>query len=75
MSSKMTNEEFFSRLMTYGPYGAMQQVMIIEAIRYYTELVSKQPRPSLPGEELISAQTWWDTANYIQKQLVENYDG
>lgn len=63
---EMNNEEFLRFLMTSSPFGAMTQVFIIEAIRYYSEKVASQPAPS---DEL-----WHDVATDIKARLDAKYD-
>ena len=76
MSNEMTNEKFVSHLMNYSPTGAMSQIFVIEAIRFYTlEVVLKQPRPTEnPPESLFNRIAWWDTAKYIENKFKEVYE-
>ena len=68
-----TNEEFISELMNFSPYGRLTQVFVIEAIRYYSELVGNTPKPFAPGNHIISQIAWWEIANFVNDQVNQNY--
>ena len=69
-----TNEEFIVWLMNYSPYGAMSQIVIVEAIRYYTEKVASQPEPEDNPTVLLNPKTWHACCVDIQQKMKENYE-
>lgn len=71
---KRTNEMMVKDLMNFSPYGALGQVFIVEAIRYYAEQVSSQPRPDDNPHQFINPQAWHDIANDVKKRLDDNYE-
>jgi hypothetical protein len=73
MTNRLTNEEFVSKLMSFSTYGALTQVFIIEAIRYYSEQVSATPEPEDDGNSFISPKLWHRIAVDLKKALDENY--
>ena len=74
MSEKrLTNEEFISSLMSFSQYGAMTQVFVIEAVRYYAEQVSNTPVPEDDPRAIISPVLWHRIAVDIKKAMDENY--
>lgn len=70
---QMNNEEFLGFLMTSSPFGAMTQTFIIEAIRYYSEAVTKQPRPEEDTHQIINPALWYDVANDVKARLNAKY--
>lgn len=71
---KLNNEEFIAHLMTVSPYGAMCQIFIIEAIRYYSERVSSQDIPADDPDALINPKAWHATAEDISRQMALKYE-
>lgn len=67
----MTNEEFMKDLMNYSPYGAMCQVFILEAVRYYSEMV-KNSKPDPDKEKMsksfINPKLWRALATNINER-------
>ena len=72
--SEMTNEEFLVWLMNTSPFGALTQAFIIEAIRYYSEAVSKGDRPDSDPEQFIDPALWYDIGKDIQSRVVAKYE-
>lgn len=71
--AKLTNIEIVNNVMKFSPHGAISQVFVIEAIRYYCNAVLSQPRPEHPGNSFIDVRSWWDTAQYINTRFEDNY--
>lgn len=74
MNKRQSNEEFVNELMTFSKYGVLAQVFPIEALRYYSELVSGQPKPTEAGNGLVSPIVWHNIATDVNKALKENYE-
>lgn len=68
----MTNEEFISDLMNYGPGGALQQVFVVEAVRKYAEQVLAAD-PDLFDGGVIAGPSWIRIAEHITEKMTENY--
>lgn len=70
--ARETNEEVVTRLMNYGPAGALSQVFIIEAICRYAEEVADAP----PMESsFIDGNAWKSTALHIKSELNKHLGG
>lgn len=75
MRKRPTNEEFVSYLMNDSKYGQLAQVFVVEAIRYYSELIVKQPAPTEDNGEIISNISWYGIATEVQNKMIANYEG
>jgi len=62
---KLNNEEFMAFLMMYSPHGALCQVFIIEAIRFYSKLIAEQPMPQDNPDAIVSPIVWRGLAEDI----------
>lgn len=70
----LSNVEFVAELMEYSPYGALVQVFIIEAIRFYsTSVMESEPREPNP-ESFISQEDWRGIAADISNKFIERYE-
>lgn len=65
-----TNEEFVVRIMNFCPYGALGQVMVIEALSQYAEQASAE---RLPEGHLINADAWQNCAIWLKNELAAKY--
>lgn len=70
-----TNEDFISWIMNVSPYGAMAQLVVVEAVRYYTEQVSLQAEPEDEPNALINPKAWQACCKDIHNKVVANYEG
>lgn len=70
---RKSNEMMVRDLMEVSPYGALAQVFIIEAIRYYSERVAAQAAVSDPGASLDPA-VWHEIAKDVLRRLEHNYN-
>jgi hypothetical protein len=67
-----SNTEFVEELMEFSDYGAMAQVAVIEALRFYTKMVVTSQRPAKgPPGQMIDQQFWWDTNADLHRQIME----
>ena len=69
-----TNEDFLHYVMNFSKQGALAQVFVIEALRYYCERVTSNGEPKDNVVELISPVAWYKTAVEIQDLLKAKYD-
>lgn len=71
--NQQTNVEFVTELMEFSKYGALSQVFVIEALRYYSELISKTVPKDNPLS-LIDPKAWHGVAMEIHEKLVQKYE-
>lgn len=67
-----TNEEFVVRIMNFCPYGALIQLMVIEALRQYAELAATK---RLENTHLIAPDAWQGCAVWLKGELASKYGG
>lgn len=65
-----TNEEFVVRIMSFCPYGALIQLMVIEALSRYATQASET---RLPNDYLISPDAWQGCAVWLKGELASKY--
>ena len=65
-----SNTEFVTELMEFSDFGGLTQVAVIEALRFYSELVVKQERPEEDNGAFLSNQTWWDVNADLHRQMM-----
>ena len=61
-------------MMNFSAFGALSQVFVVEAIRFYSEQVLKQSEPADSSEGIINPRIWWKLAEDMQKQIYDNYE-
>lgn len=70
---KLNNEEFLANLMLFSPYGALCQVFLIEAIRYYAERVAAtDPTPN--DKAAIDPVVWQGIAKDVSEKIKLKYE-
>lgn len=69
-----TNEDFLHYVMNFSKQGALAQVFVIEALRYYSERVTQNGEPKDDVTQLISPIAWYKTGLEIQELLKAKYD-
>jgi hypothetical protein len=68
------NPEMIVRdLMNFSPHGTLAQSFIIEAIRYYSELVSNSDASDDPAAP-INPRHWHEVAVDTLKRLQDNFE-
>lgn len=65
-----TNEEFVVRIMNFCPYGALIQLMVIEALSRYATQASEV---RLPNDHLIAPDAWQGCAVWLKGELASKY--
>jgi hypothetical protein len=60
------NTEFLTQIMNFSKQGAMMQMFIMEAIRYYSEAVKENP---IDDNGFINPEAWSRCANEFLEQL------
>lgn len=71
---KLNNEEFVAELMKFSPKGALGQIFVIEAIRYYSERVVAQGMPDSDPSQFINPKDWYSVACDVKRRLEVNYE-
>ena len=67
-----SNEDFVVDLMNFSPFGGMAQVFIMEAIRFYSKIVSETLVDSnIPDHGIISKKLWNEVAKDIHQKVSE----
>ncbi len=69
-----TNDDFVHWIMNYSNHGAMSQVFVIEAIRHYCEIMSKNKNPKDDPEAIINPKLWFDIAVEIGGHIEDRYN-
>lgn len=72
MSEIPSNTQFVDNLMNFSRRGALAQLFVLEALRYYSEavLASEDWGP----QHFISHRAWKDVAAEIKAKLDERYE-
>jgi hypothetical protein len=69
-----TNEDMLHYIMNFSSHGAMAQIFVIEALRYYSEKVTEKGEPSEEQRSIISPIAWYHTGLEIQNLLKAKYE-
>lgn len=69
-----TNEDFLHYVMNFSKQGALAQVFVIEALRYYCERVTQNGEPKDDPLSMLSPIAWYKTGLEIQELLRAKYD-
>jgi hypothetical protein len=68
-----TNEEFLSRIMTYGcPTGSLIQSFVVQALTTYTDMVITAG-PEQFSSSFLNGDAWTDTAEWLKQELDKKY--
>lgn len=68
-----SNVEFVQELMEFSKNGAITQVFVIEALRYYSKKVLQHGKLEDESGNFISNRAWHATAKEIETRLTEKY--
>lgn len=68
----LTNVELVVEMMEYSRYGAVVQLLIVEAIRKYPEAVS-QADPATFDSPFINGTVWVAVAEEVRQKMKANY--
>lgn len=71
---KMTNQEFLKWVMNFSTHGALAEVFIIEAVRYYSEKVANQPKPEDDDKSFINPLAWYELGQEINSKMKMKYE-
>ena len=72
MSKESSNSEFIKKVMDEAPHGAISDLVVIEAITFYTKMASESPMVD-NGRNLINPTLWNESVEYFKKRLSERY--
>ena len=71
---EMTNVDVVMDLMEYSPYGFISQIMIIEAIRQYVNMVAASPMDeNSKAATIINPAAWNGCAKNIKERMEAKY--
>lgn len=68
-----TNTDFVNYIMNYSQQGAMSQMFVIEAIRFYSKLIVDNGEPQDNVLSLLSPVAWYKTAKEINSYWEQKY--
>lgn len=71
---KMTNQEFLKWVMNFSSHGALAEVFIVEAVRFYSEKVANSPMPKDDKASVISPVAWHELASEINAKVKTKYE-
>lgn len=73
---RRSNIAMINDIMNFSSFGALSQVMVVEALRHYTAAIINAPAPTEDPKEgrLISSRAWYQCARDIQERLVDNFE-
>lgn len=72
MNNENSNSEFIKRLMDENPHGVIGDLVVIEALTFYTKMASDSPMID-NGRNLINPTAWNESVEYFKKRLSERY--
>ena len=70
---QMNNKDFIKNLMSYSHNGLMIQVFVIQALQYYTKMITENGVPKETGKEIISPVFWYNIGMEVKERLEDNY--
>jgi hypothetical protein len=74
-NKRLSNIELLEKIATRNDeQGLMNQVFMIEAMRFYAELIIETEKPKEAGSEVISNIMWYETATLIHEELMKNFE-
>jgi len=77
----MTNEKLVKQIMNFSQFGVLSQIMIMQAINHYVDLVIKQEKELIDEYEemiknkrnpLVNAHAWVGVAKEIKDKIDNN---
>jgi len=66
-----SNTDFVLDLMEYSKNGAMMQMVVLEALRFYSNMISVQPEPEEDTKSIIPERALWRAACELRMRLEE----
>jgi hypothetical protein len=69
-----TNQDMIHYIMNYIATGALAEIFVIEALRFYSERITQQGEPTDDKPSLISPIAWYKTAVEIENLLKAKYE-
>lgn len=69
----LDNVAFIKHMMEFSHYGAMKQVFIIEAIRFYAETILKTPVPDDKPDEMFNPKVWHAVAFEVNNEIANRF--
>lgn len=65
-----SNVEFVERIMTFNPYGALVQMMVIEAVARYADECAKT---KIADGGMLNPEAWQACAVWIKQEMEKKY--
>jgi hypothetical protein len=70
---RTTNEEFVADLMAFSKFGALTQVFILEALRFYADVISKTDGKDNPSA-MVNPAIWRAIAEEVKSRIDNRYE-
>jgi len=72
--SEHSNQRFLTETVEKSPYGEMTGVFIIEAMRFYSEMIKETIDPNTENNAIVSPKLWHDIAIYVSEAIQSNFN-
>ena len=67
--ARRNNIEMVHELMEFSKSGPISQIMVMEAIRFYTQMIIDNGEPEDNPETIINPRAWYNAAIVMQEEL------
>jgi len=67
----LTNEEKVIKLMNHSKSGPMSQMMVMEALRFYFNMIVENGKPEPAPGAFVNPEAWFETATILASELKE----
>lgn len=74
MQGKRTVEDLMDDMLSQATHGEFTQIFVVEALRYYSEMIMQTTLPPDDGDAVIAAKTWKEIAANVHGMLKENFE-
>jgi len=68
-----TNSQIVSDLFTQSASGPMVEMIIMEALRSYTQMISDMGEPADNPGEFLNKKEWWKACKVINEEIINMY--
>lgn len=69
-----SNVDFIREIMERSNYGALSQVFVIEALRFYSRMITDTKREVSPPGTVVPKEVWWDIADDVKRKIEARLD-
>jgi hypothetical protein len=70
-----SNSQFVVELMENSPSGIVAEVFVIEAIRFYSDIISKSSIENTDKTPVINPRAWKEVAEEFKEKLKKRFEG